>query len=56
MYKTYLARRDVELDRYFLLAKHGVTKEYHVDYDDEGEQLRREPIDEIEAFRREGTF
>ncbi|NUC71301.1 putative zinc-binding protein [Haloterrigena sp. SYSU A558-1] len=52
--KRCLDRHDVAPDRHYMLAEHGVAKEYHTDYDDEAaERLRRKLASEIETL--EGT-
>ena len=48
--KACLGRHDVEPDRHFMLAEHGVAKEYHTDYEDEdADRLREMLIEEIEG-------
>ena len=52
--KACLDRHDVSPDRHFVLAEHGVTKEYHTDYDDEeADRLRRELVAEIDDLETE---
>ncbi|ADB61405.1 DGC domain protein [Haloterrigena turkmenica DSM 5511] len=46
--KQCLDRHDVTPDRHYMLAEHGVAKEYHTDYNDEdAERLRQMLVEEI---------
>ena len=49
--KACLDRHDVEPDRHFMLAEHGVAKEYHTDYDEgDAERLREMLVDAVDEL------